>query len=50
MFDLNSIGDILSKRQRNFLFAYGGLHNNLLCRSIAALSANWLACSIIVLR
>jgi len=25
MLDLNSIGDVLFKRQRNFLLAYGGL-------------------------
>jgi len=40
MFDLNSIGDVLLKRQRNFLLAYRDLDNNLVCRSIAALSAN----------
>jgi len=40
MFDLNSIGDVLLKRQRNFLLAYMGLNNTLICRSIAALSAN----------
>jgi len=40
MFDLNSIGDVLLKRQRNFLLAYRGLDNNLICLSIAALSAN----------
>jgi len=40
MFDLNSIGDVLLKMQRNFLLAYRDLDNNLLCRSLAALSAN----------
>jgi len=40
MFDLNSIGDVLLKRQRNFLLAYRGLDNNLMYRSIAALFAN----------
>jgi len=40
MFDLNSISDVLLKRQRNFLLAYRDLDNNLICRSIAALSAN----------
>jgi len=40
MFDLNAIGDVLLKRQSNFLLAYRGLDNNLICRSIAALSAN----------
>jgi len=40
MFDLNSIGDVLLKRQRNFLLGYMDLDNNLICRSIAALSAN----------
>jgi len=40
MFDLNSISDALLKRQRNFLLAYRDLDNNLICRSIAALSAN----------
>jgi len=40
MFDLNSIGDVLLKRQRNCLLAYRALDNNLICRSIAALSAN----------
>jgi len=39
-FDLNSIGVVLLKRQRNFLLAYRDLDNNLTCRSIAALSAN----------
>jgi len=38
--DLNSMGDILLKRQRNFLLAYRNLDNNLICRSIAPLSAN----------
>jgi len=50
MFDLNSIGDVLLKRQRTFLLAYWDLDNNLICRSIAALSANWLACRPIALR
>jgi len=50
MFDLNAIGDVLLKRQRNFLLAYMGLDNNFLCRSIAALTANWLACIPIALR
>jgi len=40
MFDINAIGDVLQKRQRNFLLACRGLHNNLICRSIAALSVN----------
>jgi len=40
MFDLNSICDVLLKRQRNFLLAYRDLGNNLICRSIVALSAN----------
>jgi len=40
MFDLNSIGDALLKRQRNFLLAHTDLDNNLIRRSIAALSAN----------
>jgi len=40
MFDLNSISDVLLKRQRNFLLAYRDLDNNLICHSIAALSAN----------
>jgi len=40
MFDLNSIGDVLLKRQRNFLLAYRDLDNDLICRSIAALSEN----------
>jgi len=40
MFDLNSIGHVLLKRQRNFLLAYRDLENNLICHSIAALSAN----------
>jgi len=44
MFDLNPIGDILLKRQRNFLLAYRDLDNDLIYRSIAALSANWSAC------
>jgi len=38
------IGDVLLKRQRNFLLAYRDLDNNLICHSIAALSAIWLAC------
>jgi len=40
MFDLNSIGDVLLKRQRNFLLTYRDLDNNLICSSIAALSVN----------
>jgi len=40
MFNLNSIGDVLLKRQRNILLAYGGMDNNLICRSIAALSVS----------
>jgi len=36
MLDLNSIGDVLLKRQRNFLLVYRGLDNDLICRSIAA--------------
>jgi len=40
MFHLNSIGDVLLNRQGNFLLAYRDLCNNLICRSIAALSAN----------
>jgi len=40
MFDLNSFRDVFLKRQRNFLLAYRDLDNNLICRSIAALSAN----------
>jgi len=50
MFELNSVGDVLLKRQRNFLFAYMGLDNNLICRSITALSAKWLLCRSIALR
>jgi len=50
MFDLNSIGDVLLKRQQNFLHAHWGLDNNLICRSIAALPVNWLACRPIALR
>jgi len=52
MLDLNAIGDVLLKRQRNFLLAYiyRDLDNNLISRSIAALSANWLACRPIALR
>jgi len=40
MFDLTSIGDVLLKSQPNFLLAYKDVDNNLICRSIAALSAN----------
>jgi len=32
MSDLNSIGDVLLKRQCNFLLAYRDLNNNLICR------------------
>jgi len=40
MFDLNSIGAILLKNQRNFLLACRGLDKILINHSIAPLSAN----------
>jgi len=49
MFDLNLIGDVHLKGQLNLLLALGGLDNNLIRRSIAALSANRLACRPITL-
>jgi hypothetical protein len=44
IFKLNSIGDILLRRQRNSLQAYTSLDNNLICRSVVSLSTNVLSC------
>jgi len=45
MFDLNSIGDILLKRQHNFIITYWGLDNNLIFQLLLCLRTHLQNCA-----